>query len=80
MSPASACYGKMFPRTLVTTENEETRGKVFGYRIHHRGVVASGRAVTADLGGMARVHTVPGSRGLLSIVNKHPPHGNRPQG
>ena len=49
MKPHSACYGKMFPPTLVKTDNEEIRGKVFGYLVDHRGMVESGRAVTADL-------------------------------
>jgi hypothetical protein len=49
MKPASACYGKMFPPTLVKTDNKEIRAKVFGYRIDHTGVVETGRRVITDL-------------------------------
>ena len=49
MRPHSACYGKMFPPTLVRTANKEVRAKVFGYRVDHTGVVERGRTVTTDL-------------------------------
>ena len=47
MTP-SECYGRMFPPLLVETANLDVRGKVFGYRIDHTGVVESARTVTAD--------------------------------
>jgi hypothetical protein len=49
MSPHSACYGRIFPPTLVRTDNKEIRGKVFGYLVEHTGVVERGRTVTTDL-------------------------------
>jgi hypothetical protein len=49
MQPHSACYGKMFPPTLVKTDNQEVRAKVFGYMVDHTGVVETGRTVTTDL-------------------------------
>lgn len=48
MRHLSACYGKMFPATLVKTANKEVRAKVFGYRVDHTGVVETGRTVTTD--------------------------------
>jgi hypothetical protein len=45
---ASECYGRMFPPTLVRTANMDVRGKVFGYRLDHTGVVESARSVTTD--------------------------------
>lgn len=44
----SACYGKMFPSTLVKADNKEIRARVFGYRVDHTGVVETGRTVTTD--------------------------------
>jgi len=48
MQHRSACYGKMFPATLVKTENQEVKGRVFGYRVDHTGVIATRRAVTVE--------------------------------
>ena len=48
MQHPSACYGRMFPSVLVKTANEEVRGKVFGYRVDHTGVVPSRWTVTRD--------------------------------
>ena len=48
MQHTSACYGRMFPATLVKTENQEVKGRVFGYRVDHTGVVETGRATTVD--------------------------------
>ena len=48
MQHPSTCYGKMFPATLVKAENQEVKGRVFGYRVDHTGVIATGRAVTVD--------------------------------
>ena len=43
-----ACYGKMFPATLVKSANEDVRARVFGYRVEHTGMVETGRTVTTD--------------------------------
>ena len=48
MPHSSACYGRMYPPTLVKTPNKEVKGKVFGYRVDHTGVVESRRTVTTD--------------------------------
>lgn len=42
MRHPSACYGKMFPTTLVKSANKDVRGMVFGYRVDHTGVVETG--------------------------------------
>jgi hypothetical protein len=49
MKPHSACYGKVFPPTLVKTDNKEIRAKVFSYLVDHTGVVETGRKVSTDL-------------------------------
>jgi hypothetical protein len=48
MERPSACYGKMFPATLVKTANRQVKAKVFGYRVDHTGVVETRRTVTTD--------------------------------
>ena len=47
MTP-SECYGRMFPPTLLERADADVRGKVFGYRLDHTGVIESARRVTAD--------------------------------
>ena len=48
MQQSPACYGRMFPSTLVRSANTEVRGRVFGYRIDHSGVVESQQVVSTD--------------------------------
>jgi hypothetical protein len=48
MPETLSCYGGLFPETLVKAPNQDVKGRVFGYRLDHHGVVESGLTVTTD--------------------------------